>query len=104
MIYYVNGLNERISNWMRFVNCSRVESEQNLIAYQYDGEIFYKAYKQINIGDELLVWYGEKYASEELNIQLGDDEQQDDTTTQQQGNGMILLYYILLSRSWKYLI
>jgi hypothetical protein len=48
---------------MRFVNCSRTEDEQNLIAYQYRGEIFYRAYKDIQAGSELLVWYGPEYAT-----------------------------------------
>ena len=48
--YYVNGADVQESNWMRFVNCSRVEEEQNLIAYQYRGEIFYRAYKDIQAG------------------------------------------------------
>ena len=45
------------------MNCSRVEEEQNLIAYQYRGEIYYRAYKDIQAGVELLVWYGEDYAA-----------------------------------------
>ena len=61
--FYVNGADVQESNWMRFVNCSRVEDEQNLVAYQYRGEIFYRAYKDIQPGVELLVWYGEQYAT-----------------------------------------
>ena len=53
--YYVNGADVQESNWMRYVNCSRVEEEQNLIAYQYRGEIFYRAYKDIQAGIELLI-------------------------------------------------
>ena len=53
--YYVNGADVQESNWMRYVNCSRVEEEQNLVAYQYRGEIFYRAYKDIQPGSELLL-------------------------------------------------
>ena len=67
--YYVNGADVQHGNWMRFVNCSRIEEEQNLIAYQYRGQIFYRAYKDIQPGTELLVWYGESYA-EHLGIPL----------------------------------
>ena len=63
LLYYVNGEDLQHGNWMRFVNCSRVEEEQNLIAYQYRGEIYYRAYKDIQAGAELLVWYGEDYAA-----------------------------------------
>ena len=38
----------------RFVNCARVEGEQNLIAFQYKQKIYYKAYKNIGKAKELL--------------------------------------------------
>ena len=62
---------------MRFVNCSRCESEQNLVAYQYHGEIYYRAYKRIEPNTELLVWYGDEYA-EQLGIPLLEEEQCED--------------------------
>ena len=57
---------------MRFVNCSRVEQEQNMIALQFHGKIYYQTYKDIEVGVELLVWYGEQYAKE-LGIALQND-------------------------------
>ena len=62
VVYYVNGKDERYGNWLRYINCSRTESEQNLVAFQYHGQIYYRAYKDIINGDELLVWYGDEYA------------------------------------------
>ena len=56
---------------MRYVNCARNESEQNLIAYQYRGQIYYRSFKPIHPGKELLVYYGEEYAKE-----LGIEEDQ----------------------------
>lgn len=56
---------------MRFVNCSRCEDEQNLVAFQFRGNIYYRTYKPIPPGNELLVWYGESYAKE-LEILLDD--------------------------------
>ena len=50
-------------------NVYRNEEEQNLIAYQYKGHIYYRAYKEIKKGMELLVWYGNQYA-EQLGIAL----------------------------------
>jgi hypothetical protein len=93
--YYVNGADVQESNWMRFVNCSRVEEEQNLVAYQYRGEIFYRAYKDIQAGAELLVWYGPEYATH-LGIPL------DGTTTQPTVNGGENRKYLfnVLARSW----
>ena len=62
--HFVDGSDETTANWMRFVNCSRCEKEQNLVSFQYRGEIYYRSYKQIPQGTELLVWYGDKYAND----------------------------------------
>ena len=65
--HVVDGIDPSKSNWIRFVNCARCESEQNLIAYQYEGQIYYQVFKEIEAGAELLVWYGDEYG-EELGI------------------------------------
>ena len=70
-IYYINGQKRSTANWMRYVNCARNESEQNLIAYQYRSQIYYRSFKPIHPGKELLVYYGEEYAKE-----LGIEEEQ----------------------------
>ena len=49
---------------MRYVNCSRSENEENLVAFQYNGEIYYRVYKDILPGTELLLWYGDEYAKD----------------------------------------
>lgn len=49
---------------MRYVNCSRNKSEQNLIAYQYNNQIYYRTFAPIKRGTELLVYYGDKFAKE----------------------------------------
>ncbi|XP_066552076.1 histone-lysine N-methyltransferase PRDM9 [Amia ocellicauda] len=54
----------RQTNWMRFVNCARDEDEQNLVAFQYRGQVYYRSFRPIGPGCELLVWYGEDYARE----------------------------------------
>ena len=75
---------------MRFVNCSGTEDEQNLIAYQYRGEIFYRAYKDIIAGSELLVWYGPEYASL-LGINLdGTTETTEETTSVNGGKSNLI--------------
>ena len=40
---------------MRFVNCARSEEEQCVTAYQHQGEVYYRAHKDIHPGTELLV-------------------------------------------------
>ncbi|XP_039208181.1 histone-lysine N-methyltransferase PRDM9-like, partial [Crotalus tigris] len=67
---YVDGKNETNSNWMRYVNCARNEEEQNLVAFQYHAEIYYRTCKVIQPQSELLVWYGEEYGKE-LGIKWG---------------------------------
>nr|XP_034973424.1 histone-lysine N-methyltransferase PRDM9-like [Zootoca vivipara] len=67
---YIDGKNETNSNWMRYVNCARNEEEQNLVAFQYHGEIYYRTCKIILLHSELLVWYGEEYGKE-LGIKWG---------------------------------
>ena len=62
--YYINGKNENCANWMRYIKCSRIEEEQNMIAVQYHGGIYYRVYKDISPGTECLVWYGDEYAKD----------------------------------------
>lgn len=53
----VDGSDEQNSNWMRFVNCARDNKEQNLVAVQFRGEIYYKTCVPVEAGSELLVWF-----------------------------------------------
>ncbi|PIO32737.1 hypothetical protein AB205_0221380, partial [Aquarana catesbeiana] len=48
-------------HWMALVNCARFPEEQNLIAVQSEGEIYYETCKEILPNQELLVWYGDCY-------------------------------------------
>ena len=62
--HYIDAENKSYANWLRFVNCARNEREQNLLAYQYHGVIYYRTIQPIPKGRELLVWYGDEYAKE----------------------------------------
>ncbi|KAB5517607.1 hypothetical protein PHYPO_G00169100, partial [Pangasianodon hypophthalmus] len=61
---YIDAKREICANWMRYVNCARNDEEQNLVGFQYRGEIFYRCSQPIKPGQELLVWYEEKYAKD----------------------------------------
>ncbi|CAI9164372.1 unnamed protein product [Rangifer tarandus platyrhynchus] len=61
---YVDGKDTSWANWMRYVNCARDDEEQNLVAFQYHGQIFYRTCQVIRPGCELLVWYGDKYGQD----------------------------------------
>ncbi|XP_065903026.1 histone-lysine N-methyltransferase PRDM9-like [Dysidea avara] len=59
--YYIDAKNEEHASWLRFINCARHEEEQNLLSFQYQGNIYCYTIKDILPGTELLVWYGEQY-------------------------------------------
>ncbi|XP_053769381.1 histone-lysine N-methyltransferase PRDM9-like [Desmodus rotundus] len=61
---YVDGKDKSWANWMRYVNCARDDEEQNLVAFQYHGQIFYRTCQVVRLGCELLVWYGDEYGQE----------------------------------------
>ncbi|KAM5311821.1 histone-lysine N-methyltransferase PRDM9-like isoform 2-T5 [Glossophaga mutica] len=61
---YVDGKNKSWANWMRYVNCAQDDEEQNLVAFQYHRQIFYRTCRVIRPGCELLVWYGDEYGQE----------------------------------------
>ncbi|KAM5291547.1 histone-lysine N-methyltransferase PRDM9-like isoform 2-T2 [Glossophaga mutica] len=61
---YVDGKDKSWANWMRYVNCARDDEEQNLVAFQYHRQIFYRTCRVIRPGCELLVWCGDEYGQE----------------------------------------
>jgi SCY1-like protein 2 len=67
--HVIDAMDPSQSNWLRFVNCARNEEEQNLLGFQYHGDVYYRVYKEIEAGAELLVWYGEEYG-EQLGIPI----------------------------------
>lgn len=58
---YIDGSDLNVTSWMRFIRCARRKQEQNLFAFQYLGKVFYRTFKDILPGEEMLVWYDEKY-------------------------------------------
>ncbi|XP_043237215.1 zinc finger protein 316-like isoform X3 [Amphibalanus amphitrite] len=60
----VNAEDPSCSNWLRRVNCARSEEEQNLVAFQYRGQIYFRTSKPVPRGSELLVYYGDDSARE----------------------------------------
>ncbi|XP_053513400.1 histone-lysine N-methyltransferase PRDM9-like [Artibeus jamaicensis] len=61
---YVDGKDRVWANWMRYVNCARDHEEQNLVAFQYHRQIFYRTCRVVRPGRELLVWCGDEYGQE----------------------------------------
>ena len=65
--YYVDGGKVESSNWLRYINCSRKRSEENVMEIQCYDKPYYMTRKDIYPGQELLVYYGDNYA-EDLDI------------------------------------
>ncbi|XP_028720478.1 PR domain zinc finger protein 14 [Peromyscus leucopus] len=66
-------------NWMSYVNCARFPKEQNLVAVQHQGQIFYESCKEIHQNQELLVWYGncyEKFLEIPMSLQVTEQGKQ----------------------------
>ena len=61
LVYYIDGHDENNASWMRYIRCARHRGEQNMFAFQYYGNIYYRAFKDLPPGTELLVWYDDKY-------------------------------------------
>ena len=62
--YFIDAQDKTVSNWMRYVNCARYGEEQNVQAFQYRKKIYYRTTKEIDRDEELLVYYGDKYAED----------------------------------------
>ena len=59
---FIDAKDETVANWMRFVNCSQSDDTKNVQAIQHNGKIYYWTCRDIEAGEELLVWYGGRYA------------------------------------------
>ena len=49
------------ANWLRYINCPRSRSEENVGARQVGHHIEYYTLRPIAAGEELMVWYGPEY-------------------------------------------
>ncbi|CAF4154678.1 unnamed protein product [Rotaria socialis] len=67
VMYYIDAVDPKNSNWLRFVNCPNNFAQRNLMSLVYHGDIFYLSIRNIEVGEELLVYYGDAYA-EKLGI------------------------------------
>ena len=76
---------------MRFVNCSRLDAEQNLVAFQFHGEIYYRTFKPIPPSTELLVFYGDDCAKD---LGIFEDERESSNNVQGMHKVITFLLYI----------
>ncbi|XP_066216426.1 histone-lysine N-methyltransferase PRDM9-like [Saccopteryx leptura] len=73
---YVDGKDESWANWMRYVNCARDDEEQNLVAFQYRRQIFYRTCRVIRPDCELLVGYSDEFG-QKLGIICGSKQKRE---------------------------
>merc|ERR1712242_495529 len=53
---------DRKRDWLAYVNSANYLWQQNIVAVQYRGDIWYRVVQPIAPGDELLTHYGESYS------------------------------------------
>ena len=70
VIFYVDAIHEQASNWMRFVNSAMESDGANCIVRQVDYDIYFLTNREIKKGEELMIWYGTRYA-EQLGLAIG---------------------------------
>ncbi|KAM9436516.1 PR domain zinc finger protein 14 [Clarias gariepinus] len=58
--HFVDGGGAR-GSWMSLVQCARFPEEQNVVAVQRAGRIYYETCREVRPLQELLVWYGDTY-------------------------------------------
>ena len=58
---YCDAYDVTLSNWLRFINCPRHVSEENVQAHMCYGRMYYRISRDVAPGTELLVDYGEGY-------------------------------------------
>ncbi|KAK2170136.1 hypothetical protein LSH36_4g11039 [Paralvinella palmiformis] len=60
--HVVDGSDVTRSNWLRYMNCARHVSEENVHTSMCYGRIHYRLSRDLYPGKELLVYYGDAYA------------------------------------------
>ena len=68
--HLIDGYDERTSTWIRWVNCARHVKEQNVDMKECYGKAYYMTIKDVHPGEELLVFYGDEYAQDQLDINM----------------------------------
>nr|AHA51211.1 zf-C2H2_6 domain-containing protein [Bathyctena chuni] len=60
ILFTIDG--KESTHWMKYVKYARYEDEKNVVALQYERNIYYRTGKEIPADTELLVWYSNSYA------------------------------------------
>lgn len=60
--YFLDACDTSKSNWMRYVNPAFSPDSQNLVAVQHEENIYFYTIRDIQPGEELMVWYCREFA------------------------------------------
>ena len=63
LLHWIDGQDESKANWMRFVQHAETPQEQNIEAFQHDGNLYFRSIRDILPQKELLVRYGNQYSA-----------------------------------------
>ncbi|XP_062515942.1 putative histone-lysine N-methyltransferase PRDM6 [Corticium candelabrum] len=71
LYHYIDASQSPSTNWMKFIQSARHSGEQNMVVFQFQTSLFYKTTRDIEPGEELLVWYGEEEYIQCMGIPIG---------------------------------
>lgn len=57
-------------NWMKHINYAKNVSEQNLLPLQCGDHLYYRSNRNIQKGEELLVYFGKEYDNSSCNVEM----------------------------------
>lgn len=69
--YFVDARDPKYGNWMNFIKCTRSLLEQNMRMAQYNSNLYFVVTTDIQVGDELLVWYDQEQYENYIGIPTG---------------------------------
>ena len=71
LAYFIDASDPKYGNWMNFIQCARNQEEQNLKALQYNGYLYFESVREVEVGEELLVWYDDLQYDIYMGIPVG---------------------------------